>query len=169
MPMKTEPVAIARGFTLIELMIVLSIAAILLVLAAPAFNSFISAQRLRNASFDLVSDLLLARSEALKLQNNVVLTPTATSVDGWTGGWSINVGTSAGAVVTTRSGLPAGVRFVPTDAGLTALAFGPNGRLTSSAAFTVRGEASDTETQKTWSCVRLDATGRPKSSKGACS
>ena len=159
-----------HGFTLIELMVVIAVAAILLTLAAPSFSSLIAAQRLRNASFDLVSDLLLARSEALKLQRTVVLTPSSTGADGWANGWSINVDSSSGTVITTRSGLPAAVRFVPTPSSLTSLSYGPDGRLSSGAAFTVRADAADAQSMTTWSCVRLDATGRPKAIKGgACS
>lgn len=161
-------VPLHNGFTLLELMVVVAIAAILASLAAPSFSSLIASQRLRSASFDLVSDLLVARSEALKLQQVVVLTPSTTSSDGWAGGWSVNAGSYAGAVITTRSGLPDAVRVVPEPSTLTSLSFGPNGRLTASAAFTVRGEADDQASKKTWSCVRLDAIGRPKSSKGEC-
>ena len=54
----------ARGFTMIELIVVVSIIAILGSIAAPSFIATLATQRLRNASFDLVSDLLLARGEA---------------------------------------------------------------------------------------------------------
>ena len=54
----------ATGFTLIELMVTIAIAAILATLAAPSFREYIVSQRIKNASFDLFTALTLARSEA---------------------------------------------------------------------------------------------------------
>ncbi len=65
----------SAGFTLLELMVVVAVAAVLAAIAAPSFSTFIDNQRLRNASFDIVSDLSLARSEALTRQTTVVITP----------------------------------------------------------------------------------------------
>ncbi len=53
-----------QGFTLIELMVAVSIAAVLLTLAAPSFYDFILTQRLKSISAQLTTDLQLARSEA---------------------------------------------------------------------------------------------------------
>lgn len=52
------------GFTLVELLIVIAVAAVLLVVAAPGFRDFVLVQRLKAVNAQLVTDLQLARSEA---------------------------------------------------------------------------------------------------------
>lgn len=59
------------GFTLIELIVTISIATILASLAAPNFSRLIKENRLTAGTNELVSALILARSEALKRSNNV--------------------------------------------------------------------------------------------------
>jgi type IV fimbrial biogenesis protein FimT len=54
-----------RGFTLIELLIVIALVAVVLTLAGPAFYDFILVQRLRGINSQLVTDMQLARSEAV--------------------------------------------------------------------------------------------------------
>ncbi|HMO48582.1 MAG TPA: prepilin-type N-terminal cleavage/methylation domain-containing protein [Rubrivivax sp.] len=53
------------GFTLVELMITLLVAAVLLTLAAPSLYDFILLQRLKSINAQLVTDMQFARSEAL--------------------------------------------------------------------------------------------------------
>lgn len=53
------------GFTLVELLIVVALAALVLGLAAPSFTSFIQMQRLRGINAQLVTDIQFARSEAV--------------------------------------------------------------------------------------------------------
>lgn len=55
----------ARGLTLIELAIVVAIAAIVVAAAAPSFTALIDARRLDGAATRLAADLQLARSEAI--------------------------------------------------------------------------------------------------------
>ena len=54
-----------RGLTLIELMIVLAVAALAITLAAPSFREMIQMQRLRAINAQLVTDLQFARSEGV--------------------------------------------------------------------------------------------------------
>lgn len=76
-----------RGFTMIELMVVVTVAVVLATLAVPSFSQFIIGQRVKTASFDLASSLLLARSEAIKRNADVTVAPK-TAAD-WAGGWSV--------------------------------------------------------------------------------
>lgn len=56
----------ARGFTLIETMVVTAIVAVLAALAAPSFGTTIDRWRVRQAVENMTSTLFYARSEAIK-------------------------------------------------------------------------------------------------------
>lgn len=85
------------GFTLIELMIVLSIVAIFVVVGVPNFQNLIKDNRLSTQANSLVSSIQLARSEALKLRAPVSIcrTTDGTSCVGnggaWDSGWLVFV------------------------------------------------------------------------------
>lgn len=79
------------GFTIIELMTVLLVMAVIMGLAVPSIRNFMLNQRVRNASYDLMSSLVLARSEATKRNQDVVISRVGSS---WKNGWTI---TTAGA------------------------------------------------------------------------
>ena len=76
----------SAGFTIVELMIVVAIVAIMLGVAAPAFRSFIVDQRLRATSADLRIAMMTARSEAVKRNRDVAVTPLSGD---WSNGWEI--------------------------------------------------------------------------------
>jgi len=61
------------GFTLIELMIVLGVAAILLTIAAPTFSDVIDRARLRGAAGDIVSLLTNARGASVQRNRDVAV------------------------------------------------------------------------------------------------
>jgi len=65
------------GFTLIELMVTLSLAAILMAIAVPNMRTFIQNNRLTAAANDLLRSFQLARTEAIKRQQNVVVCASA--------------------------------------------------------------------------------------------
>src|ERR1700756_2423405 len=96
--MPRTPARIAsRGFTLIELLVVMTVLGIMLGLAVPSFKNFIGSQRAQAAADELSTSLLLARSEAIKRNTTVTITPVTTG--DWTSGWSVTYTT--GGVTTT--------------------------------------------------------------------
>ena len=85
---------VSAGFTLIELMAVIVLAAILATLAAPAMSGMINSMRLTAAVNTLFSSLLLARSEAIKRNARAVLCKSASgnaciTTGGWEQGWIV--------------------------------------------------------------------------------
>ncbi|MBK9364236.1 MAG: GspH/FimT family pseudopilin [Rubrivivax sp.] len=63
-----------RGFTLIELMVVVGLVVVLIALAAPSARRMIDVQRVNSINAQLVTDLQFARAEAATRNANVRLT-----------------------------------------------------------------------------------------------
>lgn len=64
--LKASSIRLARGFTILELMIALGITAILVAIAAPTMRSFIENARIRASSESLQNGLSIARNEAVR-------------------------------------------------------------------------------------------------------
>ncbi|HEX4508872.1 MAG TPA: GspH/FimT family pseudopilin, partial [Burkholderiaceae bacterium] len=60
-----------RGFTLVELLVTVAVAAIMLALAAPMLRDFVSSRAVASQADDLVAALRFARGEAMKRSNPV--------------------------------------------------------------------------------------------------
>lgn len=89
-----------RGFTAIELMVVVAIVAVLMAMAAPSFNGLMERWRVKQGIGGMQSAIFLARSEAIKRGGNVVIQKTANNTNGctlalttaeWGCGWYICV------------------------------------------------------------------------------
>jgi len=78
------------GFTLIELMVTLAIAAILMMVAAPSMTAFKQNSELTSLSNTLLSAINAARMEALKRNMATYITP-ADKGNSWAVGWIVFV------------------------------------------------------------------------------
>ena len=152
-PVGSGRAARQRGLTLIEFIVTLFVAAVLLAVAVPNFQKLVAAQRLRAASYNLVSDLVLARSEALKRRATVQLLPSA---GGWAGGWTVQ---SGGGTLARRDRLGVNVTTAPAQ-----ITFDVDGRVVTSDPVVRVGLNAITGNR----CISLDPSGRPKSAVMEC-
>jgi type IV fimbrial biogenesis protein FimT len=82
----------ARGFTLVELMVVLALLAILAMMAVPSFNSTVSSVRLSGAANDLMASIQQARATAMRFGQRVTICATTngttcSQANTWSQGW----------------------------------------------------------------------------------
>jgi type IV fimbrial biogenesis protein FimT len=72
-----------RGFTLIELMVALAIAAILLLIAGPSFTTFLRNSEIRSTSESLLNGLKAATAEAANRNRTVTFELTSATASDW--------------------------------------------------------------------------------------
>lgn len=148
----------ARGFTLIELMITLSILVILITVAVPSFKEFVQAQRVKTASFDLFAAITYTRSEALKRNSDVTLSAAS---GGWGNGWSVTAG---GSTLRTQPAIGSSVAITSS---ITSLTYGRDGRITGTAA-TLQLAPNPSVGWISPRCISIDLSGRPNTKKASC-
>jgi type IV fimbrial biogenesis protein FimT len=74
----------SRGFTLLELLVALAIAALLLTIGMPSFTTFLRNSEIRSAAESISNALRLARSEATRLNAPVSFTLAGGGDASWT-------------------------------------------------------------------------------------
>ena len=85
----------ACGFTTMEVLVALTIVAILAALAVPSLSGFVNEQRLGSTMGQLVNDLHFARTEAIKRNSRVLLcarqagSTACAAVPDWSNGWLV--------------------------------------------------------------------------------
>lgn len=144
-----------KGFTLVELMIVVALVAIIATIGYPSFTEFTASQRIRAAASALYDSLLLARSEAVKRNTAVSMTVTDLA-----NGWTIVV-TSDNTLLRTQEAF-AGLQFTPANP---SIAYNRFGRLSSGAETEIT--ATSPSSSKSW-CITIDTVGRPRVADGVC-
>ena len=145
------------GFTVVELMITLSVAGILLAVAVPSFNQMIVANRLATQANEIVAAVSLARSEAIKRNASVTLCRTSDGADcvGGSGNWQNWIIRTGGGTIVQRGAVNTyGGSFVVTSTlGTDQVVFGPDGLARTSGAII----ATDAENNAIRFCsTRLD-------------
>ncbi len=88
----------AKGFTLIELMITISIAGIVMSVGVPSFSQAIKSSRLTSNANALIVSLNFARSEAVKRKVKVFVRRKGSTSQHWDNGWDIFIDLNANQV-----------------------------------------------------------------------
>ena len=165
------------GVTLVELMVVLAIAAILLGVAIPGFASLIHSSRLSAATSDLLVSLHLARSEAIKRNARTVVcisadSTTCASGGGWHQGWLIfhdannNAVLDPGeAIIHARQALPDSIRLTGNSTVVKYVSYAPTGGTKSVTGAFQAGTLTVCNVADTSGAARrvvISSTGRPR-------
>lgn len=168
--------ATQKGFTLIELMVAIALAALLLSLGVPALNQFTTNARQTSAINDFVASIHMARNTAVTTNARVTV---CASSDGaaceavpWNQGWIVfsdrnsNQLVDGADAIITSSGEADGLAMQSGEFGL-ALQYRPNGRVTNAGANGNSGQFTvcDDRGPDYAKVIIVDLSGRPRLSK----
>lgn len=162
-----------RAFTLVEMMVVIAIAAILLAIGVPAYNDVVLSSKLSSYANDLVSSATQARSEALKRNTTVQLCASSDGANcgggGWEQGWILLFTDKGGnkTVILRQGAAASGFKITGT---VNAITFQSTGLASTAAAFTVCRATPTVGNQER--VVSVKSTGRvttSKTSNASCS
>jgi type IV fimbrial biogenesis protein FimT len=161
-----------NGFTLIELMVTIAVAAILLSIGIPAFNQMTATNRIASETNDLVSALNFARSEAVKRGATVSVCSSnnGTGCSGsWSDGWLVFVDADGDAAVdagdtVVRAGEPksGGTTWASGGGNIT---FQASGRANNTHTFTLTPSYCKGDMRRQ---VRLSLTGQVRTAAQSC-
>jgi len=113
------------GFTLIEMMVVVALLAILMMVAAPSVRDLTLNARMTSTANDLMTDLSIARSEAVKRGARTAVcsssTGTGCTTTPWEQGWIVFIDADADGNLAAAADI---VKVVPGIQGMSAVSVG---------------------------------------------
>lgn len=161
-------VPIQQGFSLIELMIAISILGVLMAIAVPSFNDTMLGSKLRSYANNFLASAYLARGEAIKRNSVVKLCASSngTSCTGnWEQGWIVLAGTT---VIQRQPALSSGLKMTESG-GVSSVDFQPTGVGGTQSTLTVCRATPSVGGQER--VITISATGRAsvaKTTTGSC-
>jgi type IV fimbrial biogenesis protein FimT len=178
MAMKTttahrQPLRNARGFTMIELVVVVAIAIILAGVGIPSLRSLLAGQRMKTTSFDMIAMLTITRNEAIKRNTQVQSSPVGND---WAQGWVVAPVTAPTTTISQQSALHASdititcfnvVGSTLSPQTCAAVVYNSSGRLFSQPQ-DIQIVSSSVAAGQNARCIMIDMSGRPMSKKGTC-
>lgn len=172
----SAPLRLSRGVTLLELMVAITVLAILAGIGVPAFSNIMRNNAIAAQASNLVSALSLARSEAMKRGIRVSVCPSNDSgnacTEDWNNGWLVFADDFGAAGVLEASDVPI-QQFAGSNSGVTvatdvpAVVFMPSAATNSGAALnfslTKEGCTQDERRQ-----ITVDPSGRVSLTHAPC-
>jgi len=148
-----------QGFTLVELLMTITIFVVLTLIALPYLGTFIQSQRVKNVAMDLNSSVSFARSEAIKRNAQIDIVANAA---GWSSGWKVQAAGTNLRVYDAYIDLSIAAKNSSTT-----LSFGGDGRMVTSAdSFTV--QPTEANSKQSPLCVAVGTSGHVTTSGGTC-
>jgi len=154
----------SRGFTILELMVVLAIAGIMVAFALPEMTSLVVSNRMKTLSLDVYTSLALARSESIKRNaNNVSMIAKSGA---WQNGWTVCVDANSNSACDSGEtvlidGEAVNAKLTLTNTGGLVVNYNRDGRATTAANFRIIATAAPNSTSMPMRCVDINASGRP--------
>ena len=169
----------SKGFTLVELLVVIAVVAVLTTLAAPSFKALLQSNSMSSSVNTFMADLRYARSEAIRRGGWVVMcrsnlpeaaNPTCSSGStvGWESGWIIfhdenNNGQKASAEPLLRAQGPVtSVDTISESGAATVFRFTATGRLNLAASTSIQFGSNSTFANTVQRIVCVNLSGRAR-------